>query len=312
MTERCELPKMEAHTLVPDFLILGAEKAGTTWLADMLRQHPEIFIPPEKELFYFNKQFFESPELHNYNYDQPLSWYLNFFRDAQPGQVIGEASPAYLWDEAAPEKISGLKSTIRLIAILRDPVQRAHSQYLYFLQRGYFGRITFEEALVKRSDMLTRGLYALQLERFLALFPGDQIYLGFFDDLMTDSAGFLGAVQEFIGVDRWIPDNLEQRSNVTGLPRFHWINRVISQLRYPLRKHNPDWLMRILRGSGLAALQERIRLANTQTFEKRPQIAPETDQRLREYFREDISRVEVLTGRDLSKWKMSETAETGS
>lgn len=285
-----------------DFLIIGAEKSGTTWLADRLRQHPGIFIPPEKELFYFNERFFESPELPNFNASQPLAWYLAFFVDAAPGQLKGEASPAYLWDEAAPRRIAGFDSSLKLIAVLRDPVDRAFSQYLYFIQRGLLARESFEQALEKRPDFLTRGLYAAQLSRFTALFPGDQIRAAFFDDLQSDPAGFLRGIQQFLGVPEQAPDGLERASNVTGIPRWPLLNRAIAAMRYPLRKYNPPWLLKLLRRSGLAGLQERIRLANTRPLGARPEIRPETRERLRRFFLDDVAELQEMTGRNLAGW----------
>jgi len=285
-----------------DFLIIGAEKSGTTWLADMLRQHPRIFIPPEKELFYFNDRFFESPELPNFNASQPLSWYLAFFEAAASSQIKGEASPAYLWDEAAPGRIAAFEPDLKLAAVLRDPIERAFSQYLYFIQRGLFTGLTFEQAIDQRPDLLTRGLYARQLARYLERFPPEQIRIRLFDDLKADSRGFLTNFQAYLGVPEHLPGNLEAPANVTGVPRFPLLNRAIAAIRYPLRKYNPAWLLGILRRTGLASLQERVRLANTRSMQTRPEIRPETRERLRRYFRDDVETLQEITGRDLSSW----------
>ncbi|HUF37254.1 MAG TPA: sulfotransferase, partial [Anaerolineales bacterium] len=242
-----------------DFLVIGAEKSGTTWLAGMLGRHPGVFIPPEKELFYFNERFFESPELPNFNAAQPLEWYLGFFAAAGPGQIKGEASPAYLWDEAAPSRIATFDPDLKLLAVLRDPAERAFSQYLYYIQRGLFVRRSFEDALEARPDLLTRGLYHRQLSRFLELFPPERVRIDFFDDLKADPGGFLAGVQAYLGVPAQLPGDLETPANVTGVPRFAILNRAIAGLRYPLRKYNPPRLLRFLRRTGLARLQERIR-----------------------------------------------------
>lgn len=285
-----------------DFLVIGAEKCGTTWLADMLRQHPDIFIPSEKELFYFNERFFESPELPNYNARQPLDWYLAFFKKAAVGQIKGEASVAYIWDPAAPQRIAEFDPHLKLIAVLRNPIDRAFSQYLYFIQRGVFSGISFEMAVQKREDILTRGLYARQLKRYFDLFSAEQIHIIFYDDLRADNRAFLQDVQDFLGVSPMIPANLDDASNITGVPRFRLLNRMISWVRYPLRKYNPPVLMRLVRGTGLARLQERIRLANTRPFDEKPTLSPETRMHLAAYFREDVEALEKMTGRDLSAW----------
>lgn len=286
-----------------DFLIIGAEKCGTTWLADMLRQHPAIFIPPEKELFYFNERFFESPELHNFNHDQPLAWYLGNFTEAAPGQLKGEASPAYLWDDRAPGRIHAFNPRARLIACLRDPVARAYSQYRYFIQRGTFGRISFEQALELRPDLRSRGLYDQQLARYDTLFPGEQLLILFFEDLVADSGLYLTRSQAHLSVPVMLPDNMDVRVNVTGEPRWALLNRMLARVRYPLRKHNPSWLIEVLRRSGMAALQERIRLANTRPASQETVVDPDTAARLRDFFLPDIEKLEQRTGRDLSAWK---------
>jgi hypothetical protein len=285
-----------------DFLIIGAEKSGTTWLADRLRQHPKIFIPAEKELFYFNERFFESPELPNFNASQPLAWYLAFFDPAAPDQIKGEASPAYLWDKAAPGRIAAFDPDLKLIAVLRDPIERAFSQYLYFIQRGLLAKQSFENALETRLDFLTRGLYAEQLLRYFDLFPSGQVRVGFFDDLKSAPRLFLGGIQAYLGVPEHVPDDLEAPANVTGIPRFPLLNRGIAWVRYPLRKYNPPGLIRFLRRSGLARLQERVRLANTRPMRARPAMLPETRSRLCAYFRDDVETLQEITGRDLSSW----------
>ena len=286
-----------------DFLILGAEKSGTTWLADMLRQHPDIFIPEQKELFYFNKQFFESPELDNYNYSLPLSWYLAHFDPAQLGQVRGEASPAYLWDPQAAAAIHDFGPNLKLIAVLRNPVDRAYSQYRYYLQRGTLAEQSFRAALKARPDMISRGRYAEQLERYLTQFSTEQIYVALFDDLRSDNRAFLNGVQSFLGLDAHLPADLDAPTNVTGAPRWAGLNRALAALRYPLRKYNPGWLLAFLRWSGLASLQERVRLANTRPARRLPELDGETRSWLGAKFKSDTERLEGMINRDLSHWK---------
>ncbi|MFQ5616852.1 MAG: sulfotransferase, partial [Anaerolineales bacterium] len=281
-----------------DFLVIGAEKCGTTWLADMLRQHPEVFIPPEKELFYFNRQFFESPELENFNHAKPLSWYFAFFKNAAPEQVKGEVCVAYIWDEAAPQKIQAFNPGIKIIAILRDPVERAFSQYLYYIQRGVLGDVSFEQAIEMRPDLLSRSLYAGQLQRYYERFPPENIRVTFFDDLKADNRAFLQTIEAFLGISEFIPPDIDSRANVTGTPRYQWLNRAMSRVRYWVRKYDPPFLLDFLRFTGLAQFSEVLRLKNTRPAEGRPVIDPETEARLRAYFREDMEKLEKLTGRD--------------
>ncbi len=285
-----------------DFLLIGAEKCGTTWLADMLRQHPGIFIPPEKEIFYFNRQFFESPELENFNHSKPLDWYYSFFAAAQAGRVKGEASPAYIWDMAAPEKIHAFNPALKLVAVLRDPVERAFSQYRYYIQRGVLGNVSFAQAIELRPEMLSRGMYHAQLTRYYALFPAEQILVLFFDDIKRDNQAFLHTAEAFLGVEPFTPPNIEARSNVTGEPRFKALNQIMSKVRYWVRKHDPPFVLELLRRTGLAQWSERLRLQNTRPAAAQPAPDPALVRRLRAHFREDVLALERLTGRDLKAW----------
>jgi len=296
-------PKTVLASARLDFLVIGAEKSGTTWLADRLRQHPRIFLPPEKEIFYFNRRFFESPELENFNHRKPLEWYFSFFKDARPGQLIGEICPAYLWDESAPEAIQLTAPQVKLIALLRDPVGRSVSQYRYYIQRGVLGEISFDEAARLRPDILSRSLYAVQLNRYFERFPASQILIAFYDDLLADNRAFLTRIESFLGVEPHIPAGLTQRSNVTGVPRFPALNRAIARLRYLVRKYDPPFLLDLLRWSGLARLSERLRLLNTRPEEPPQPLGAEAEARLRAFFRPDVEELERIAGRDLSAWK---------
>ena len=286
-----------------DFIVVGAEKSGTTWLADMLRQHPDVFIPPEKEIFYFNRRFFESPELENFNHTKPASWYLAFFDDARPEQAKGEVCPAYLWDEAAPEAIQAFNPQIKIAAVLRDPVERAYSQYRYYVQRGVLGDVSFRTAIEQRPDLLSRSAYADQVARYLSRFPRDRVQIMLFDQIMRNNRAFLRSIESFLGVDAFIPANVDARANVTGEPRFAWLNRAMSRLRYALRKHTPPALINLLRATGLAQLSETIRLKNTQPAALKTTIDPALDRELRAYFLPNVERLEGILGKDLSSWK---------
>lgn len=286
-----------------DFIVIGAEKSGTTWLADMLRQHPDVFIPERKEIFFFNERFFESPELNNFNFDKPLSWYLAFFDEAEPDQVKGEVCPAYLWDVTAPQEIFSFNPSVKIIAVLRAPVERAYSQFRYYVQRGVLEDISFHQAIEKRPDLISRSMYFDQLKRYFELFPQEHIKVLFFDDLKQDSQGFLEDVDTFLGIRAHIPKNIETRSNVTGVPRYKWLNRMIAKSRYFVRKRNPVLLLNFLRFTGAARLSEIIRLKNTDFVTEKPAPDSEISRQLREIFRADIEKLEVMTGRDLSGWK---------
>lgn len=288
------------------FLVIGAEKSGTTWLADMLRQHPNIFIPAQKELHYFNRQMDEAPELENYNFGKPANWYLSLFQGAAEGQILGECCPAYLWDEQAPQKIRDFNPSIKILMILRNPVERFLSSYRYTIQRGLVGPANMQTVLRKyKALLLDRGAYHRQVKRYLDLFPRDQVEVFWFDDLRKDSRQLLLDVEMFIGVPAFVPENISVESNITGEPRFPLISRAMASARRFTRRHHLTWLIESARALGLARLFTSLRERNKSGARASRTADLEDFDRtwLVNYYVEDVSNLEKLLNVDLSDWK---------
>jgi hypothetical protein len=195
---------------LPDFLILGAQKAGTTALFSYLRRHPSITGPAWKEVSFFDR-----------HYARGTRWYRGQF-PLKRASFVGEASPSYLLHPLAPERVRSLVPDARLITLLRNPVDRAYSHYQHEVALGR-EPLSFEEALAAEDERLagevermladpryfsdawwdhtyfTRGLYAQQLERWYAVFPRDQLLLVPTEELGADPAGTYARIVEFIG-----------------------------------------------------------------------------------------------------------------
>jgi hypothetical protein len=186
----------------PDFLIISPPKTGSTWLADNLRQHPQLFVPAIKEVKYFSS-FFKA---------LGLGWYLDHFASAQ-GRVKGEASPSYaLLPKGRIRLIRRLMPRVKLVFLMRDPVARAwsHARHSYRFREGGFASVAAglgdvpDEAWLESlsSDWsLASGDYLGQLRRWSAVFPREQIYLGFTEWLEERPEALLREVFAFLGVD---------------------------------------------------------------------------------------------------------------
>lgn len=196
---------------LPDFLILGAQKAGTTALYAYLRWHPAITGPSWKEVSYFDRHYRRGP-----------SWYRGNFPVQGRGRLVGEASPGYLFHPLAPERVKATVPGAKLIVLLRDPVARALSHYHH---ETLLGRepLAFQEAveaepertggeeerMVRDPDYfsqawwdytyLARGRYAEQLERWLAVFPREQLLVLASEELAAAPAETYARVLEFLG-----------------------------------------------------------------------------------------------------------------
>lgn len=207
----------------PDFLIIGAQKAGTSSLYAWLTQHPDVLPAREKELHYFDRRI-ESEPIDGYLADFPLEIRMRSLRRLRGREVVtGEATPVYLFHPSVPAAVHHHLPSVKLIVLLRDPVERAVSQYWMEFNRGN-ETLTLEEALaaevertgsdferIRRGEQpdrffwtgtyVARGHYAEQLERWLDLFPRSQMLILEFENLVADPGSVYRRTLEFLGVD---------------------------------------------------------------------------------------------------------------
>ncbi|GAB6985672.1 sulfotransferase family protein [Nocardioides pyridinolyticus] len=186
---------------LPNFLYVGPDKAGSSWLHETLMRHPDVYLTPAKDLYFYDRYF-----------DRGMGWYAEQFRDARDEKVVGEICQDYLFHPAAAERIRSTLDDVRVMVCLRDPVERAWSSYLYMRKHG-IGPDTFAEALRSRPELLDHGRYATGLGRFLERFPRESVLVALFDDLVADPQLFLDNVTDFLGVARMplSPEDLAAR-----------------------------------------------------------------------------------------------------
>ena len=194
---------------LPDFLGLGTQKGGTTSLHQWLSSHPRVFLPACKEVHYFDLQ----PE-------QPPRWYANHFEEAQPEQACGEITPFYLFHPDVPARIQAVVPEVRMIVLLRDPVERALSQVFHARKRG-FENLKLEEALeaessrmqsgdpesLQKQSYVSRSRYLDQLHRYETLFPREQLLILKSEQLFADPESIWKEILTFL------------RLEITALPK---------------------------------------------------------------------------------------------
>jgi len=187
---------------LPTFLVVGAMKAGTTSLFEYLRGHPDVFMPPEKELCYFCGRLAG---------DRDLTWYERQFDDAAHAVAIGEAAPVYAWYPAfpgVPERATRLISDVRVVYLVRDPVERIRSQYLHARARGSEAR-GITRAVLETPDYIDVSRYGVQLRRWLDWVDESKVLVVPSEALREERSDTLADVLRFIGVDpTWRPDDL--------------------------------------------------------------------------------------------------------
>ena len=190
---------------LPTFLVIGAMKAGTTSLYHYLRTHPQVYMPEVKEPMFFDPR---------HNWSRGVGWYAELFAAARPDQVaLGEASTSYTkfpQVQGVPARIASVLPEVRLIYVVRHPLERMRSHYLYAVSRGKERR-PIERALVEDPSYLDVSRYAMQLEQYLPHFPPERFLLLDSRDLAHRRLETLRRVFGFLGVEEgWVPPILDR------------------------------------------------------------------------------------------------------
>lgn len=293
----------------PNFFIVGAAKSGTTSLANYLGQHPSVYLSPVKEPFYFVNDY----GMKDYNE------YLSLFRRAGDARVIGEASTGYLFDKTSATNISKSLPGSKVLMILRNPSDMAHSLWRHMSARGnenlsfemsitdsqreFRKGMTFMEACVGwwcNYLYLERGLYCGQVKRYLHAFPRDNvkicIYEKFFEDLETSCREIFG----FLGIDMGFVPRFK-KLNEGGVARSAFIRKVISR-KYPTLRS----IVPLRERTWLRLFVQKMNL----TKEKISPLKLETRNWLESFFRDDITCLERILGQEIPQWKIRDEEGT--
>lgn len=267
---------------LPAFIVIGAVKAATTWIAHQLRSHPQLFLP--------------GPEPHYFSteYQRGLDWYRSLFDEAPAGALIGEKSADYLAHPEAAARIAATLPHARLIVQLRNPVDRAYSDYCMLLRRGSVSSDPARYLLgkdPKAARFLEDGLYARHLARYLDRFPREQIAVILHDEIVEQPEPVIAAVCAHIGVAPAIaPAAVAARKNDGEAPI---LPLRLRQVLRPLKN-----AVRPLRGSR-AFEAARATLARTPDY---PPLTAGVRSRLEDYYHADVEKLGGMIGRDLSGW----------
>ncbi|GAB4300385.1 MAG: sulfotransferase domain-containing protein [Oscillatoriaceae cyanobacterium] len=299
----------------PNFLIIGAAKAGTTSLFHYMKQHPQIYMAPGKETNFFalegEKLNFCGPgdDLDTNSFSiTKLENYQNLFQGVAGQIAIGEASPFYLYSEKAPLKIFQYDPKMKMIVILRHPVERAYSNFLHFSRGGREPFSDFNLAIDNEQNRIDNnwqwlwhyvqlGFYYIQIQRYLQFFDRSQLKICFHEDLEKNPNQLICELFNFLGVDEsFIPD-ISTRHNVSGLPKNKFWQSTLQTILIKSTFVKP--ISRLL-----LKPETRLKIASymlSQNLSK-PQLSPDIRQKLIRIYREDILKLQDLLQRDLSHW----------
>ncbi len=276
-----------------DFIGVGAQKSGTSWAYACLYEHPEI-CAPVKEIHFFSRP----------RYSEGKAWYETHFKKCEAGKLKGEFSTSYLYSKEAPARIRNCYPEAKLIAILRNPVTRAYSQYRNAIKAGEIPEtMTFEAYCGQETSVTEQGLYTAQLERYFALFPKEQMLVLIYEDIKKDPIAFMKRIYAFLGIDtNFVSSMIHDEINVARTPKLVPVDRGMHHLAEFLRRHGLDKLVHLIRKAGLPDLVRRF---NTKAGRVRDDQPTYDREALATYFRDDVSRLSTLLHRDLrTEWNI--------
>jgi hypothetical protein len=279
---------------LPEFLIIGASKSGTTSLYNWLAQHPRVFMSPIKETNFFA---YSPADRHATTWGDSLRVdfpvrspedYAALFAAAGEGATIGEASPAYLESAGAADRIRQTLPQAKLVVSLRNPADRAYSGYWMAVRHGHEST-SVEDAFGPDEYRVRAGFYHALLKPYFDLFGRERLHVMLFEDLAHRPRAVFRELCRFLGVEDDFSADLTRRHNPGGVPRARWMYAPLA------------------RSGVLAAVGRLLPAAWRRSLRDRsmtpvPPMPPELRRRLATIFGGDVSALEELIGRDLSHW----------
>jgi hypothetical protein len=301
---------------LPDFLVIGAGKSGTTSIDKYLHQHPEIFVPRKKEPNFFGYENIRPDELrgnpddlaHYRNSVTNIGEYLKIFEEALPHQKRGETSNAYLYHENAPARILHYIPKVKLIAVLRQPAERLFSRFMHLARENRIPTKNFADCLDKnsiwwrRNDLINEGFYARHLERYFNLFPPENIRVYLYEDFQDQPLKIMHEIYEWLGVDPSFSPDVTLRYNESGLIRNTFLNKIYGQggiLSRILKSVFPRYYQNLKNNLGLKKKMMDLRRKNLEKKDMDPAIRKALTL---DVYAEDIRQLGKLLNRDLSHW----------
>lgn len=292
----------------PNFIIIGAMKAATTSLYTYLKQHPDVFMTHIKEPMFFNNLNQKNDFIIKGKKTKKITSlddYYALFNKVKKEKAIGEASPAYIYNTQCASLIKKHLPNTKIIAILRQPVERAYSNYLHAKRADREPLTNFEDAFNSEEERIkqnwsplyhykSKGFYYKQLKRYYNTFPENQIKIILFEDISVKPKKIIKEIFDFLEIENQFIPNTSKKANVSGNPKgvLGWV--IMKMRKYncipniEFRKILPEFIVNII-------LEE--------IYQKPKKISQKLVSKLtKKYYMEDIKNLEKLIKRDLSNW----------
>ncbi|MGC2636777.1 MAG: sulfotransferase [Acidobacteriaceae bacterium] len=297
-------------TIWPNFFVVGGQKCGTTSIYEHLKKHPQVFVPEKKEPgFFATAPHPGQPEaIVQLRHCDSLEEYEGLYRGAGGFAARGDLSTCYLWDADAPSRIHEICPEAKIIIMLRDPVSRAHSAYLWNKWRCRDTAATFQEAL-RQDSMRSKanwctsfmyiecGMYYSQVRRYFETFGRERVMVLLFDDLSRRPQELFAGIADHVGIGstQFRSADFSEAHNFYKMPRFH------KAFRFVRTRFSKELRQRVLP----APVQEWLRSSKLLYGTRKPPLDSESRQYLQAIYEPDVTLLEELLGRKLPELRKS-------
>jgi len=296
---------------LPNFIIIGAAKSGTSALYYYIKQHPKVFMPEQKELRYFSSIDHpeeEGPNVYKYDSVQSLEEYERKFVPLRSVLAIGEASPQYLYYPQTAKRISSTLPDVKLIAILRNPVERAYSSYLHAVRDWHETADDFWHAILMENERIKAGwpmlfhyvhagFYHQQLIHYFEVFNREQMKFIIYDDFIEKPRQVIHNLFQFLEIDQTFSPNMTTKPNVSGYPKNKFINQIYKKI-FRDYKLSHSIINKVLPKKKLKSWSKKIRNWNLEKIPLDPEITGYLDNQ----YKDEILRLQDLLQIKLPKW----------
>ena len=280
-----------AHAPVVEFLGVGVQKAGTTWIHRMLGAHTDVFVAQgdDKDLRFFSSF-----------YDYGYQWYEEYFLEGHSAKIRGEISTSYFYCNEAPQRVYNYNPGMRLVLALRDPVDRVISNHRHEIRVGHLsGDLSLERGIENNPSYIEQSMYFTQLSRWLEYFPLSSFHVVIFEELYVDPASLVRDLYDFLAVNsNFVPDGMDKKINEGRIPRNRLLDQSMQLAAAGLRRAKLGWTVEAVKKIGLKKL---IIDGNTQSDEAMV-VSKATREKLVDVFKDENRNLSALLDRDLSVW----------
>ena len=291
----------ERTRMLPNFIIVGAPKSGTTSLYHYLSEHPQVFMSEPKEVNYFSREEIEAQGLYYSDFKvKDFDSYKMLFSKGTDKKAVGEGSVSYLFYPETAKKIKAVLPNIKIIILLRNPLERGYSHYLMDFRLGLvdltYDEIVFKTVKHKNLDLYYQqyvelGLYYQQVARYVDFFGSKQVKIYLQEDLRNNPESIIEDLYDYLEVDKSFTPNIDQEYNSFSMPKNGLIQKIYGSyiVRATLSKLVPNSMKELL----LNTFFERT---------KKPKLSIKTEELLLALYKIDIENLEKLINLDLSNW----------